>query len=223
MSLFINCQWFPESNASLAERIEIIIGLFSNSAITALIGGQWYRLGRSSKQALSKPFLPSELRQINTWRFTQLSADSGYYGIGLWNGSDIPKGVTLTLEINTTANRLDTLVIDGPEIAALRADVISWDIVLSCGRYIAEQLGGLAVVSSHELIDYARKNSIEGADLAAYAAFWAIDRSEKNPGYIALMQEDWSLPFSMVICMTWEDVKSPNLNRIRELIRLLRS
>jgi hypothetical protein len=223
MSLFINCQWYPENNAPLNERIEIIVGLLSDPAVTALLGGEWYRLGRSRRQALSKSVPPGELRQVNKWRYTRLSPGFGYYGMHLWNGVDGPGGITIALELNEPASRLDTLVLHGPETKALRAAGAQWDVVLSCGSFIAEELGGLVIVSSHELIDYAQNNAIERADLAAYGAFWGIDRSGKNPGYLSLPLGETLVPFSIVICQTWTNVEFPNLSRIEELIRLLRS
>lgn len=221
MSLFINCQWFPESEASLGDRMKSVSGLLRNNAVSVLVGQQWYRPGRSRKEALSKPILASQLEQINAWRFTDLSASSGYYGIRLWNGRDNQNGATITCQISIPATRLDIIVIDGLDIDRLQADGLSWDHVLSCARCMAEQLGGLAVVSSHDLIDYAKRNALERPHLAAYGAFWGVDRSGKNPGYGMLIKQK-SLPFSMVNFRTWEEVQSPSVTRLQGLVSLLR-
>jgi hypothetical protein len=222
MSLFINCQWFPDKNASLSERIGTIAHLFRSSTLTTLIGKRWYALGYSRKQSLSRPVLPSHLQEINTWRFTHLIEPSGCYRMDLWNGIDSSMGITVLTEINSPPNRLDTLVIQGPEIDILRTSLVPWTLVLSCGRCIAEQLGGLAVISSHELIDYALKNNIEKPNLAGYGAFWGPDRSGMNPAYRPLMEEGISPPFSIVTSNTWAQVQSPNYSRLKDLMNLLK-
>jgi hypothetical protein len=136
----------------------------------------------------------------------------------LWNGIDGPGGINYSVELNEATSRIDTVVLDGPDLKILHAGIPSWDIILSCGRLFIHEFGGLAIISSHELIELARQRGIERPELAAYAAFWNIDHNS-----IRLPNEHPNNPVSVITARTWEEVDNPNLQYIAEAIKTITS
>lgn len=221
MSLFIRCEWVPETNASIELRVAEATGVFGVRILAKIAGAQWYRLGRSKAEALSRPVSIDDLRQVQAWRRVPLIPGSMIYSADLWNGRDHPEGVNLSIAINVPSTDLDTCVVSNLDANYLRASGISWRDVLIFAESLAQMLGGVARISSHELLDQAKDWKAVGAQEAAYAAFWGIDRSGKNPRYHELMKKRKFPPVSCVAAKSWEEVYFAEIDQFREILQLL--
>ena len=141
-----------------------------------------------------------------------------YWALDVWNGRQKGEEANLGFWLFEPPTQLDGIVIE-VQIERLRA-VALWADVLAATRQLSEMLGGCAIVSSHELQEeVARK--IAGAEHAAYAAFWGVDRSGLNPLYRWLATTGREAPTEIVACDSWEEVNSPDRTRLRAITESL--
>ena len=85
---------------------------------------------------------------------------------------------------------------------------MSWREVLALAESLALRLGGLTVVGSYALHLYAESKGIPDA---VYAAYWGVDRSERNPFYARLGAAGHEPCWSIVASATWAEVLDPSL------------
>jgi hypothetical protein len=207
MSLFVNCEWRPPAGAGIHARIEQVGRLLARDETIAIVGPSWYRLGRSKKQALSKPVPLAELGKVGSWKREWFAPGEDEYSLGMWNGRDDPHAVSLLVYLHEPPTMFDTLLFDGPNLDSVKE---KWRDVLAWGEAVAHQLGGLSVVSSGQLQKWAEAEGIDDPVSAAYAVFWGQDaaskpRTARGAG-------------SIVSAATWPEVIAPNRGRMQELI-----
>lgn len=220
MSLILNCQWYPDPQASVERRVQQAAELLARDEAVALMGNGWYRLGRSKAQALTKPVATSELANPGSWKQSAFGPGEVDHVLSVWNGHDDPRGVSLRVELHTPASQVDTLAFDGPQLETATA---RWSEALALARALATDLEGLAIVSSHELIAWAEGQQLERADLAAYAAFWGTGAASRSPDDTLIPRAPGAGPQERVWATTAAQVTSPNRGEVDALIRLLRT
>lgn len=223
MSLFIRCEWIPPADASLDVRLMEVANLFNNPTFTAIARAEWYSLGRSKAEALSKPVRRAELAQLQFWRCVPLIQGKHVYTINLWNGRDDLNSVNISIALHVPPDDPDIFVISGISADNLRSSGVSWKGLLDLSISLAERLGGAVRVSSHELLERASELLAVDAQKAVYAAFWGIDRSGRNPAYRSLLATERDIPFFCVSADSWEEVFAPNPARLRDVTRFLDS
>jgi hypothetical protein len=206
MSFFLNCGWYPAAGAEIQARIGQIARLLEREETVALVGSNWYRLGRSKKEAQSKPLSLAKLGDVRSWRrekfvFEETGREEWDYWLGVWNGRDPPDGASLLVHLHEPTTEVDMLVLDGPDLESLED---RWRHVLVLGEAVAHHLGGRSLVSSSTLIEWARAEGLERADMAGYAAFHPDGRS-------------------IVSAATWPEVITPDKQRAQEFIRRFRA
>jgi hypothetical protein len=208
MSLFLNSGWHPAVGTGIQARIGQIARLLEREETAAMVGGNWYRLGRSKKEALSKPVSLAKLGEVRSWkRYRFVHEETGReevdYSLGVWNGRDPPESASFSARLNepTTKTKMDTLVFSGPDLESLKD---KWPHVLAWCEAVAHHLGGESLVSSHELTDWAEAEGLEKASWAGYAAFHADGRS-------------------IVSAATWPEVIAPDKKRVQEFIGAYRA
>jgi len=209
MSFFLNCGWYPPAGAGLQARIEQIARLLEREETVALVGPNWYRKGRSKREALSKPLSQAKLGDVRSWahkKFPHVEAGREVevieYWLDVWNGRDAPDSASFSVELHERATEMDSLVFGGPELESLKD---KWRLVLAWGEAVGHHLGGESLVSSNQLIDWARAEGLERADMAGYAVF---DGREGR---------------SIVSATTWAEVVAPDKERVQEFIRMYRA
>ncbi len=217
MSLFIRCEWIPPADSSLDARVMEIANLFNNPMFTAIAGAEWYLLGRSKAEALSKPMRRAELVQLHLWRCVPLIQGKHVYACNLWNGRDDLNSVNISIALHVPPEDPDTFVISGLSADNLCSSGVSWRAILDLSILLAETLGGAVRVSSHELLERGAELLAADAQKAVYAAFWGIDRSGRNPAYRSLLATERDIPFSCVSADSWEEVFAPNPARMRDI------
>jgi hypothetical protein len=97
---------------------------------------------------------------------------------------------------------MDSLVFGGPELESLKD---KWRLVLAWGEAVSHHLGGWSLVSSNQLIDWARAEGLERASMAGYAAFHGRHGR------------------SIVSATTWAEVVAPDKERVQEFIKMYRA
>jgi hypothetical protein len=112
------------------------------------------------------------------------------------------------------------LVVSLADFDQPRLPDVKWDDVLSLCETIAGALGGLATVNS-DALNVATDLKIPNPEAAAYAAFWGTDRSGRNPRYRELMNRGLDAPYIGIVCQSWNEVSSPNLEKLQDLAKLL--
>jgi len=209
MSFFLNCEWYPPADAGLMDRIEQIVRLLERQETVAVMGRNWYRQGRSKREALSKPLSQAKLTDVRSWgREKFIYEEAGrkveviQHWLGVWNGRDAPDGASLSVEIHEPMRGMDFVVFRGPELDSLKD---KWRHVLAWGEAVSHHLGGWSLVSSNQLIDWARAEGLERADMAGYAAFHSRDGR------------------SIVYATTWAEVIAPDRERVQDFIRRYRA
>jgi hypothetical protein len=206
MSFFLNCGWYPTAGAEIQARIGQIASLLERQETVALVGGNWYRKGRSKKEALSKPLPLAKLREVRSWHrdkfvFEETGREELDFWLGVWNGRDPPDSASLLVHLHDPTTEMDMLVFSGPGLESLKD---RWRQVLAWGEAVAHHLGGRSLVSSNTLIEWAEAEGLERADMAGYAAFHADGRS-------------------IVSAATWPEVIAPDKKRAQEFIRKFRA
>jgi hypothetical protein len=221
MSLFVRCEWIPSNSSLLEECIEEAVGLLSDSTIMKIIGTKWYFLGNSKAEALSNQVTLGDISRIDNWRQVHLSDGVTMHRLNLWNGQDYPRGANVSLAINVPSGHLNTFVISSLDTRFLHDSGVLWETILLSAKHIAERLGGLALVSSDDLLNLLKERSMKATEQAAYGAFWGMDRSGKNPRYSAVRKRRVELPFSYIVCDCWEKLQDPDGDRLEEIVNLL--
>jgi hypothetical protein len=150
MSLFLSCGWYPAAGTGIQARIQQIARLLEREETVAVVGGNWYRLGRSKKEALSKPLSLSKLGQVRSWRREKLvygttGLEEMNYGLGVWNGRDPPGSVSFSVDLYEPTTHADTLVFRGPDLESMKD---KWHQVLAWGEAVAHHMAGRSKVSS---------------------------------------------------------------------------
>jgi hypothetical protein len=206
MSLFVNCGWRPPAGTKIQTRIGQIVRLLERDETVALVGRNWYRLGRSKREALSKPLSLTKLTEVRSWgRGKVIIEETGReerdYSLGVWNGRDEPDIASLSVMLHEPSTWSDSLVFRGPGLESVKD---KWRSVLAWGEAIATHLGGQSEVSSHDLRDWAGAEGMKHADSAAYAVFEGDGRSS-------------------VAATTWSEVIAPDKKRVQEVIRMIRA
>lgn len=214
MSLFINCQWPSHPNASLDFRFKRLANTLYHPAVAALSGSDWYQLARSKQQALTQHVSAEAIRQPAHWKPSRPGAGPVTYRVSLWNGRNDPAAVTIMAELHGAANEIDSFVLEGPELSDLQSQGIAWELILGCGQTIAKELGGLALLSSHELIEFAQTTGLQRPDLAAYAAFWG-GNDNSNPSNLSNEATE------EIVASNWDEAQQPAEHKLQQLIDLL--
>jgi len=155
------------------------------------------------------------------WRRVPLVPGESYHSLNLWNGRDEPESCGLSIHIYDPSGDADMFLLSGLNTGFLRSAGFPWKGMLDSARLLSEKLGGLTIVSSHELCEDSSKKNIPHSDEAAYAAFWGEDRSGCNSLYRRLRQFAAKVPFASVVAETWAEVEAPDETRLRELIGIL--
>jgi hypothetical protein len=232
MKPIVRCNWLPPGGASLEQRAAEVLRVAGDLGLPPAIAGQWFEKGRSKKKALSKPVRLEELQTIKRpWRRVPLVGDEVFYALDLWNGRDLPGDATLSIVLyqppvsmarfSIAGLETDMFMVTGPDLSVLEADGVSWAALLEVARRTADRLGGRTVVTSTEAMAYCEQQNISGADHAAYAAFWGIDRSGQNPFYRPLASAGAEAPFEVVACASEAEVEAPDAAQLGKLLRLL--
>jgi hypothetical protein len=211
----------PRADASLEERIAESASLVGAPLLATIIGAQWFRLGKSKAEALSRPVDMDNLARIDTWRRVQIVPGVMVYAVDLWNGVDHPGVANLSIAIHVPPNEPDTFVISSLNADYLRSADVSWSSVIAVAECLADRLGGLSMIASHELLELLQKKMPGSSERAAYAAFWGIDRSGNNPAYRGLETAQISAPFSCVAADSWEELNAPTASQLRRVAELL--
>src|SRR5688572_7821800 len=112
MALFVSCGWFPAAGAEIRARIGQIARLLERQETVALVGRDWYRLGRSKKEALSKPLSIKKLEEVRSWDRGRILADETNpeeidYSLGAWNGRDPPDVASLSVMLHDPPTWMD--------------------------------------------------------------------------------------------------------------------
>ena len=223
MSLFIRCEWLPAKYRGIEERLVEVAALLPEDKLTRLVGTQWYKLDTSTSRALANPIHRDDLDQKRNWRQVPLPGDQVMYRLDLWNGRDYPRSSNLAVTVHVPPADLDMFVVSVGETDIVRSSEVPWSDVLQLGELLANQLGGLAVVTSHELLDSATEQQVEDAELTAYAAFWGVDRNGENRKYRGIIEAGHSLPYQSIACSSWQDVEAPEGISLKRTIDLLKS
>jgi hypothetical protein len=202
MSLFLNCGWHPLAGMEIQARIGQVVRLLEREETIAIMGRNWYRQGRSKKEALSKPLSLAKLTDVRSWGrgkviIERTGREEIDYSLGIWNGRDDPEAASFMADLNEPPTEPDTLLFSGPRLESLKD---KWHHVLAWGEAVAIHLGGRSFVGSDELRDWAEAEGLEGAALAGYAAFNGRDGR------------------SIVGAATWPEVIAPDKKRVQELI-----
>jgi hypothetical protein len=206
MSFILNCGWYPAACAAIQARIEQVARLLEREETVALVGANWYRLGRSKKAALSKPLSLAKLREVRSWHrekfvFEATGLEEIDYRLDVWNGRDPPDSASLSVHLNEPTTEVDAIVFRGPDLESLKD---RWPHVLALGEAVAQHFGGECLVSSNTIIEWARAEGLERADMAGYAIFHGDGRS-------------------IVSAATWPEVIAPDRERAQEFIRNYRA
>jgi len=203
MSFFLNCGWYPTAGTGIQARIGQIAGLLGREETVALMGPNWYRLGRSKKEALSKPLSQEKLNDVRSWSRDKIlrgetDREVMEYSLGVWNGRDEPDAASLMVDLHEPATEMDSLVFGGPDLESLKD---KWRRVLAWGEAVANHLRGLSLVSSDRLIEWARTEGLEKASSAGHASF------------------DGRNGRSIVSAASWPEAIAPSKQRVQEFIR----
>jgi len=235
MSYFIRCQWRPEAGRSVDDRVVEAGALLQSLELVSFLGTQWYNLGNSKREALSKPIKPGSLASVGRpWKRTKMGA--GWHNTRLlaWNGKDDLDAADLSVTIvDADENEAENL-----ERVGLAADtlVISFHgrcagskhgrvDVFDTARTIADRLGGAALVTSHDVVEAAEARGMRNYMVAGYAAFWGVDRSGRNPQYTALRAKGIEPPYSFIVerDLSRKDVDLVRLQEVADLLDSPRS
>lgn len=166
------------------------------------------------------------------WRRVPLNADATEicWGLDLWNGQKPPKAGSLSIALfdppvghePILPSGLDTdrIVLTGPERSHVDADSSVWSGILTLARCLGDELGGMSIVTSHELWQSAEEEGLSNGCAAAYAAFWGLDRSGGNRHYRWLSDAGIQPPHAMILCPTWEACGGLDMGEVQGLIRL---
>lgn len=223
MSLFLRCQWQSPAGQSLDARAAEAIGALTGSALVPKLGGRWFHLGRSRKDALKREVaLSATTRYADICRRVPLSDNTAYWSCQLWNGAEDGREANLKLSLFDPPGQPDGVGVEA-DLAHVRA-AVPWPRLLDSVRDLARTLGGCAIVSSHELREEASRLEIAADEHAAYAAFWGVDRSEANPLYRWLAATDRGTPTEIVACDSWDAALAPDaiaLGRVAEVLALV--
>lgn len=213
MSTFIRCQWLVPPDASMSGRIADVARILSSTNLVAAVGPRWFLKGWSRKEALEKEVVLRELdRHPEHLERVRLKAGVEYLDLDAWNGRASGEDATLsaTLQELPSPTQLDQIVL-GVDTEFLH-NTTSWDDVLVAARSFSKDLGGCALVSSHELLDEAksRKFPRNANDFVygAHAIFWGVDRSVRNPLHRWLAETGRNAPFETVACKSWDEVRA---------------
>ena len=219
MSLFIRCRWLPDPTHALEGRIGEIVTLLRSEVVERLTGSRWHGLAMSRAAALRDRV---DLNATRAWRKVPLTTTQVMHRLGLWNGADEALSASLSATVYEPSEEPDILVFSTSDCQSLEASETRWADVLAVAEAFANQLGGRAIVSSNELLEWAAQRNVEHADVAAYAAYWGVDRSGANPCYEWIPKDHRGSPSCEVACTTWAEAASPSEERLANLVRLLR-
>ena len=215
MNRFVRCEWMPAPSATLGGRIaEAAAVVRSVASESAYASAGWFLTARSRKAALAKPVDLERLSSLEKpWRRVPLIEGEAYYSLSMWDGKSDVESADVSVDVHEPPIEPDQLVISGPTTDAFRARV-SWREVLALAELLALRLGGRTVVGSYALHLYAEPKGIPDA---AYAAYWGVDRSGRNPFYGRLRAVGHEPPWSIVASATWEEVLDPSLASLASL------
>jgi len=223
MSTFIRCEWLVDHAASMPARIAEVARVLSSTSLVTSVGPRWLLKAWSRKDALKKEVILRELeKHPEHLERVRLKTGTEYLELDAWNGRASKEGATLavTLQAAPSPTDLDKFVLS-VQTGFLRSSVPSWDDVLAATRGFARELGGYALVSSHELLDEAKKRGFPRTSTdfvyGAYAIFWGVDRSGQNPHYRWLAQTERSAPFETIACTSWDEVQAFPEERLHAL------
>lgn len=181
MSLFVRCRWRPAPGARIVARThEVAAALAAESSLATLAGERWVRREGSRRDALAQDVPLRALGDPETWRRARLGG-GWLYRLSLWSGEDGPAGASLSLTLHDPPDDDDVLVLSDLDEDAVRAGRPPWPALLAAAASWARWLGGVCVVSSHALVEHAASLGLDGAERAAFAAFWGVDRSGTKP------------------------------------------
>jgi len=151
-----------------------------------------------------------------TWRRRRFGDEECDYVLALWNGRDEPVGASLSVELHQPSVYADTFALDGPSLDGLAA-ACPWQTVLECARAVAVAVGGMCVVSSHELVEALEARGAQHASMAAYAAFWGADRSAVEPAFMTLGSDGGPAPDAVSCAASWSEALAPDWARVGDL------
>jgi hypothetical protein len=218
-NLFIRCHWLPAVGEGIDERRAAVATVLDDPVLVRCFGRQWFAKGYSKSKARLKPIERADLTHKRHWPRVRLIDERFYFHFDVWNGQDHPKASSASAMVHSPPVEPDTFVINGQ--TAFLETCAEWAEILSLGRAIATQLGGVVIVSSAELMMARDEQHLEGGDVAAYAAFWGVDRSGVNPWHRPLRRQGLDLPYESIACGDWADAHAPSDDRLLPTIRLL--
>jgi hypothetical protein len=220
MSLFIRCQWLPPPEASLESRFSEVGKVTTTLRALSSLGPRWFKLGNSRKDALKREVPLGEIHtNRKLWRRRPLGDGEAYWDLSVWSGRSEEEGANFGISLHERSSQADGIGF-ATEREFLRRTV-AWVEVIDAARRLSVELGGCAVVSSNELMEEASSQGIAHADHAAYAAFWGVDRSGRNPLYRWLAKTLHATPFEIVACESWEDASGVDGRRFRAIAQTL--
>lgn len=223
MSLFVRCNWLPPRDATLLDRFSEVRRPMTTNALLAKLGPRWFQLGRSRKDALKREVRLEEFdpKQKGCERVTLGTSGKSYWSLSVWNGGPDGETAGLRVTIREPSSEVDQIVISA-ELDFLQR-TMAWTDILGAARHLSEQLGGYTIVSSDDLIDEGKRRGIvyDSPAAYAYAAFWGVDRSGRNPKYRWLATTRRTAPFEIVACDSWAEVSAPDNARLREITESL--
>lgn len=203
-------------------RVAEVAGIVRQLCTAGPYAGAWFLKGRSKKEALSKHVdLDQIFAKKKPWRRVSLIEGAAYYSLSMWNGRDEDEAAELSVSVYDPETTPNMLVLSGPPIECLRTRVPAWSDVLELARSFAVRLGGMAVVCTDELREYATARAMPHAFFAAHAAFWERDRSGRNPVYAPLRDAGLAAPCSLVASTSWEQVIDPTATPEAPLLELM--
>lgn len=204
------------AEASLVDRLGEAARAAATLTAELNVGPRWFQLGRSRKDALKKEVrLEDVSTQNKSCRRVELADNEAYWAMNIWNGRSEGQEANLAFSLFERQTRPDGLMVSA-EIDHLRGTV-GWPGVLAATRELANALGGCAIVTSHEARERETEHNSPAADHTAYAAFWGIDRSGRNPLYRWLTDQGRMAPWETLACESWAEVETPDLARLRRI------
>lgn len=218
-NLFIRCEWLPTNKSKLEDRLEEALMQLRKVSRTQLFGVQWFWPGASKVEALENPVNLKELTSKH-WLMIPIIKEQVMYRLAIWNGKEGYESCKLSATLNIPSEGVDKIVVSVDDINWLRSSGAKWENVLELAESLAIQLGGISIVSSIQLRNWSKEQQLANVDRAAYALFWGVDRSMKNPKFNGLQEAGRTPPYEFKACRSWEEVDHPDTNRIQNTIRL---
>ncbi len=223
MSMFIRCNWEAPEGASVDVRLAQSAHLLQRLTTIPWIGKDWFRLGRSRGESLSRQVAWKDIAERSAWRKVKLSAREAYFSLDAWNGKDEHESLNLSIQIHEPPVELDQVLLSGIWPTAMRAAHVRWVNVLEVAEQLTLELAGRSIVGSNELLKLAREHGWRHAESSAHAVYWVHKKDIAKARGLEL-----TLPIdvkgrlrSVVASKSWDHAISPSQDAIESLAGFL--